>query len=181
MTEKTLTEVDEVKRIIALHHEVDKKNPKAEDLEEFRKGLIQNPALLRTFGDMVTQAEFRLIEALNLSKSSKEAMRLHGGNIRRDLGYSTASPLEKMLIDHVTLCWLRLSIVELKHVNNTRGSTDIPQADFWDRALSAAQRRYLRAVESLARVWRLLSPNALQVNIGAQQVNVANMTKKEAE
>ena len=41
-----------------------------------------------------------------------------------------------------------------------------------DRKLSAAQRRYLRACETLARVRKLRLPT-LQVNIGEKQVNVA--------
>jgi hypothetical protein len=181
MPDKVITENDEIRRFIQLHHKVDKKNPKAEDLEEFRRGLMKYPGLLVTFGDMARQAEFRLIEGLSVPKSSQEAMQLQLQNIKRDLGYSTAPPLEKMLIEQVGLCWLRLSIVELKHAINTSGSSGIARADYWDRALSAAQRRHLRAVETLARVRRLLRPNAVQVNIGAQQVNVANMGKKDAE
>ncbi len=86
-----------------------------------------------------------------------------------------------MLIKQVGLCWLRLSSVELKHAVNTSGSSSISQAGYWDRTLSAAQRRYLRAIETLARLRRLLRPNAVQVNSGAQQVNVANVGKKDAE
>jgi hypothetical protein len=45
---------------------------------------------------------------------------------------------------------------------------------YWERRLTAAQGRYLRACESLARVRRLSRPGApLQVNIGGQQVNMA--------
>jgi len=94
---------------------------------------------------------------------------------------TSALPLEKMLIDQVALCSLRLSIVELKHATITSASVGISQTDYWDRTWSAAQRRYMRAIETLARVRRLLRPNAVQVNIGAQQVNVANVAKKDAE
>ncbi len=44
---------------------------------------------------------------------------------------------------------------------------------YWDRRVSGAQARYLRAMEALARVRRLAMPQPLQVNIGGQQVNVA--------
>ena len=54
------------------------------------------------------------------------------------------------------------------------GSTS--SVDHWERRLSAAQRRYLRACESLARVRKLgRTTPALQLNIathGGQQVNV---------
>lgn len=45
----------------------------------------------------------------------------------------------------------------------------------WERWLTAAQNRYARAVQGLARVRRLLRQAPLgtvQVNIGGQQVNV---------
>ena len=50
------------------------------------------------------------------------------------------------------------------------GNTTIVQADFWERRLSAAQRRFLRATETLARVRRLQLP-AVQVNIAERQLN----------
>ncbi len=43
--------------------------------------------------------------------------------------------------------------------------------------MNSAQTRYLRAVETLARVRRLSRDTPLQVNIGAQQVNVAGEVK----
>jgi hypothetical protein len=53
----------------------------------------------------------------------------------------------------------------------TVADPDVPA--YWEWRLQAAQGRYLRACESLVRV-RCLSRSApLQVNISAQQVNVA--------
>ncbi len=45
--------------------------------------------------------------------------------------------------------------------------------DYWDRHLNAAQRRYLRAIETLARVRKLSGRGPIQINIAEQQVNVA--------
>jgi hypothetical protein len=45
----------------------------------------------------------------------------------------------------------------------------------WERVLASKEARYLRAIETLARVRRLLRLPAVQVNIaaeGSQQVNV---------
>jgi hypothetical protein len=46
---------------------------------------------------------------------------------------------------------------------------------YWDKRLSMAQKRFMRACESLARVRRLSRRIPLQVNIaakGAQQINM---------
>ena len=175
MGDKVVTKTDPVSRMLELRHKMDTNKAKADEVAEFRKEFERIPELWRALGDMTLQAEHQLIDSIDVPKSSKEAMRIGLDHIKRDLGYSSSPPLERMLIEQMGLCWLRLSILELKHAHHTTGSIGIPQADYWDRTLSAAQRRYLRAIETLARVRRLLRPNAVQVNIGAQQVNVANL------
>jgi hypothetical protein len=50
----------------------------------------------------------------------------------------------------------------------------IRQAEFQLRRVESAHRRFLSAVATLARVRKLALP-ALQVNIGANQVNVAKL------
>lgn len=38
-------------------------------------------------------------------------------SMRADLGHETSFPLERLLIQQVTLCWLNLSLLEYRHVN----------------------------------------------------------------
>lgn len=181
MNKKQLTSADKIARFQALCKRVDRKKPSDADIQVFREELERVPELWRALGDMCRQAEYHMIEAINVPRSSQESLPVGMDTVRRDLGLPAATPLERMLIEQIALCWLRLSIAELQHADHTMsGSIGISQADYWDRALSATQRRYLRAIESLARVRRLLHPNAVQVNIGAQQVNVANMGKNDA-
>jgi len=180
MDEKSLTSADSIARFHKLYKQVDRKKPSERDIQAFRKELEQVPDLWRGLGDMCRQAEYRLIEATNLPRSSQESLRVGMETMRRDLGHAAAVPLERMLIDQIALCWLRLSLVEAYQANHTSsGTIEISQADYWNRALTSAQHRYLRAIEALARVRRLLRPHAMQVNIGAQQVNVATMSKTE--
>ncbi len=133
----------------------------------------ESPDLWRKLGDMSRQAELKLIDSLGAPASSGQAMRYALDTLRHDLGCESAPPLERLLIEQVATSWLRLQVLEVKHVLCTTDHATVPQADFWDRTLSAAQRRHLRAVETLARVRHLLRPGTVQVNIGAQQVNVA--------
>ena len=77
------------------------------------------------------------------------------------------------LLGNVLNSWLRLRWLEYRYQRVTSGEYYMPEAEHWEKRLSAAQRRYLRAVETLARV-RKMNIN-LQVNIatqGGQQVNV---------
>jgi len=111
---------------------------------------------------------------------------LHSSGIRRsrsfeiqinELGYVGAPILEQLLIQDATLSWLKLSIIELQYSTVMKQSITLTLGIFWEKRLSAAQRRFTRACETLARV-RKLSRNtpALQFNIatsGGQQVSVA--------
>ena len=97
--------------------------------------------------------------------------------LKKDLGYDDAPMLEQLLIQQAALCWLKLSLIELSYSGTMKQSITLTLAMYWEKRLSAAQRRFTRACETLARV-RKLSRNtpALQFNIatsGGQQVNVA--------
>lgn len=90
------------------------------------------------------------------------------------LGYQRARGMERLLIEHAGLCWLRLDAVERSYSQNVRDGASMTTANYWERVLSATQGRFLRALSTLARVRRLALPSAKQVNIGQQQVNVAS-------
>jgi hypothetical protein len=84
--------------------------------------------------------------------------------------------LERLLIEEVALRWLHLRLVDLEYADATSQSILLPSAEHWEGRLSAAQRRYLRACDTLARLRKLASASsALQVNIaaqGGQQINL---------
>ncbi|MFC1611640.1 hypothetical protein ACFL6C_11830 [Myxococcota bacterium] len=66
-------------------------------------------------------------------------------------------------------CWLALQQAELTLVQHKISSST--HAEFLDKRVDRAQRRYLQAIKTLAQVRRLLRPS-VQVNIAEQQVNV---------
>ena len=65
------------------------------------------------------------------------------------------SPLEHLLVEHVSLCLLRLQHVEHEYNAVMRSEdTTVSLGDYWERRLGAAQRRFLRATETLVRLRR---------------------------
>jgi len=68
-------------------------------------------------------------------------------------GHAEASTLEKTLIEHAAVCWMRLSLMEIYYtaVNGADGNT-LKRLEYVERRLMLAQRRFTRAVESLGRV-----------------------------
>ncbi len=75
-----------------------------------------------------------------------------------------------MVLNH-----LNLELVQDTYARVVYGDVSESESTFWERRLSTVQRRYLRSIESLARVRKLLGVT-VQINIaadGGQQV-VAN-------
>jgi len=154
---------------------VDKQKPDPQAVAELRRHLDAMPDLCLALGDAGSHLQDRLIERLSPHKAAQMAIAQRAEMVRTGLGYEGATQLEQLLIDHAVLCWLRLQDVERGYSSAMERSMSLGEADFWDRHLAAARRRYLRACETLARVRRLLHPT-LQVNIaaqGGQQVNVS--------
>lgn len=157
----------------ALVAQVDKKKPAAGDVSALRNFLEAHPGVWRITGDLAEQANLIMIEDMQAPTAMKEALKVGLSAMAAELTQPGDGELEKLIIRQIVGCWLRLSYVEYVYNRNTVAGVNIRQGDHWERRLSSAQRRYLRAVESLARVRRLRLP-AVQVNIGAQQVNQVN-------
>ena len=159
---------------LALVNRCNTEKPRRRDITKLRKILKELPDLWKATGDLSAFAAQTVIDkGIQGSTLMMESIKAGHVAIREDLGFDTATPLEKLLIEHITLSWMRLQLTELHYTRaTTGGGVTYECADHWDRRLTAAQRRYLRACETLARIRRLHLP-VVQVNVGEKQVNVA--------
>ena len=160
----------------SLLQRVQSEQPDPADLQAFWVALRADPALHDHLGDMAAQARGYLARLADPSPVVQALLRHGMQNVIRSLDDPQATPLEKLLADNVGICWARFYIVEMSYTLRAQESCTIAQADYEERRLSHAQLRFVRALESLARVRRLLHPHAqpLQVNIaqaGSQQLN----------
>ena len=154
---------------------IDQENPTQADLETLRQALREDPGLWKAVGDLADQAASAMALEVQATPVGRELVKANYAGLKRDLGFEAAAALERILIAQVALTWLRLNILEQGYTQNTMargGSFSTETANYWERRLSAAQRRHLRACETLARV-RKMGIAALQVNIAQQQVNIA--------
>lgn len=163
-------ESEELVRVLT---RTNKEKPKQEDMRALRKALRDHPELWRQIGDLARSNQDRLIEMIGPAKVMQESLRYGVEVMRQEMGYEESPALERLLIEQVLVCWLHFHRTHHTYINRTSESISITLADFWERKVNAAQRRYLRAVESLARVRKLSARMPLQVNIAQQQVNVA--------
>ena len=164
---------------LALVKKIRKSKSRSRDLAVLRRELARDPDLWRCYGDLSTAAVGLIINdavsALAPGDQAifRESMKAGQQQMRAALGYESSPPLERLLVDQVCLCWLRLSCVELYYTEALRNNKPIYQCEFWERRLSATQQRFLRASAALARIRRLRLP-AMQINIGNEQVNVVS-------
>ena len=164
--------------LVALMARVNKDHPRQEDIQKFRQVLKETPAFLEMAGSMAHNCKQTLLKASKQNAASCEVLDVGMDYLQRELESQGSSRLEKMIIEQIVLCYLRLHLWEnIYHANAGSIGLDAKQAKEWENLLSAAQKRYLRAVESLARIRKL--GGQVQVNIasdGGQQVNVTNLT-----
>ena len=170
----TVAHPEEIGALQPLLEQVDRADPDPADRKALTAFLREHPHLWRYVGDLMEQAMLSLIGNLDASAVARIGLRTAVEQLPHDLTRPGDGPLEQLLVQQVTMCWLRLAHVEYHYsAVSTQPSATARQLTYWDKRLNAAQRRYLRAIETLARVRKLTLP-ALQINIGEQQVNQVN-------
>jgi len=147
----------------SLFEATNKANPKEEDKKRLQIYLKENPEIWQSITDLSGKVRDNLISSLaSESYLVQESYRQKLGAMRDNLGWQIASELERILIEQVCLNWLRLNFIEIVHREKTQASHTIDWGNYWDKTLTSAQRRYLRACESLAKVRKLLTEAELK-------------------
>lgn len=154
-----------------LGRKVDKAKPDPADVAALGALLHRHPELWRMAGDLAEQAALRLIDDMNAPRSMKRSMQSGLSAMAAELARPEDGALEALIIRQIVGAWVRLAYTEYAYNGAlVAGNQTLAQADFWERRLTAAERRYLRSCETLARVRRLGVP-AVQVNIAERQLN----------
>lgn len=164
----------ETTEVMALIKRCNNGKVKPDDLQAIRKYLKEVDGLWKMGGDLAQMARSRIIkEAAPDNQLVVESIEIGLEKLKADLGYSTSPRLEKMLIEEICYCWMAHNLTSRRYAAVvTDGQTTLTQGDYWERTMTTSQKRYLRALETLARVRKMLPP--VQINIaaaGGQQVN----------
>lgn len=158
-----------------------KKDAGPDARKEYRKLMELKPQTASKYGDLPTMYR-RLTGDRWKARSTviEESTKFRMTELRAQLAGADSSPTELLLIDAVLACyhdyWLFLMLYE----QETAPSFVLGKMAQWERVLASKETRYLRALETLARVRRLLKLPTMQVNIataGGQQVNVSGDLK----
>jgi len=152
------------------------KKPAKEDLQTIRKFLIDYPEFCRAVFSMTEATQQQIIKNWVNDEVAKTAVEEHVVYVRDEMGYHDAPVMEKMLIDNIVTAWLRVQWLDYLVAAKMAGEFRIPAMEFWQKSLATAQRSYLSACETLAKVRKMRLPN-IQLNIGDKQINVAGDLK----
>lgn len=140
--------------------------PEKQDIEDFKLTL---PYVDLAFADMASANEKALINLMTPEHDNalRLTMEYSLSQMKRDLGYDQSSAVERLVINQIVLCWLRMQVTEYRLTCNIEER----MIDFYDKRLNAAQLRFNRACESLLRTRKMMIQTpALQINIANQQV-----------
>lgn len=146
MEKNELAPADSLQAYRQLMAAINKGKPSDQDLRQLRRLLNGNEALVRRFvGGFLDQAQLvqgNLAACIDKKKWIAYEMLVRQSQVlRQDLGHESASGLEKLLIDHVVTCWLRLHLAELLHTTNAYDSPFSAEREYQERLLSTVQKR----------------------------------------
>ena len=108
---------------------------------------------------------------------AREAVMRKIDKVRAELEGPSPTPIERLLAERAAFCWFIVNFYEAMSI--TAGPSTLAQANHRQRQIDRAHKRFLSAVETLARVRKMALP-MLQVNVAKnQQINtVANAAEK---
>lgn len=136
-------------------------HPSAEARAYIDAELLRDAAQVEHHGDLLAAALDKALEKFWLGYVTSAAVKLRVEQMKKDFGHAEASPVERLLIEHVVLCHARLGMIEHQHARATRGwqtdSAHLAFCTYWDRRLTLAQKRFDRAITTLARTRYLLA------------------------
>lgn len=172
MTQQELNDSQplELTELTAILNRTDKEKPAKKDMQALREILKKYPNIWTITGDLAKNAESHFIREMQATAVMKESTKVGFEQMRQSLAHPQDSPLEELVIQNVVLAWIRLAYVEYSYTAVTNKGGSYESLNYWEKRLNAAQRRFLRASESLARIRKLNVP-VMQVNIAQQQVN----------
>lgn len=142
--------------------------PEEKDIQRYRELVLAHPEVFKLLCGTSEHLRKKLLERI-ADGYSRAFLLSEEDALKRDMGYSMAAPLERLLIDQILTARLHVLHAERLFSEKITSSVTLTEINYWQDFLAGAQRRYLRSIETLARVRRLARNGPLF------QVNIANV------
>ncbi len=166
--ESTAELIEDKKKFMAL---IDRAQDGDEEaLPALRKVLDEEPRIARVV-DLARDVERSIVKRMSGDDVfAQEAIPRNLKTMRREIAGENPSPIERLLAERITVCWLELQYFQAIYAQNLDKLT-ITQSDYHQRRIDKAHRRYLSSIKALAQI-RKMGP-AVQINIAEKQINTA--------
>lgn len=164
--ERSLAETEN--EVVVAFAKADSEDATPEDGQRLLAMLKKHPDALGFTVDIAGAAINLVIRQMQTSEANRALMSDKLEQLRDSLCGQEASAIERLLIDQVAICYLRINLTEQYYQNTMIEGCSLASASYWERKLSAVQRRYLRAIETLARVRKLMGVPMVQINIATK-------------
>lgn len=160
----------------ALHQKLSgNTTPAPKDISRYRELALSYPVLMEVAGEATDSVRSRML-AQAFEGGYAARLLAEQDAIKRDTGYRSASPLEKLLIDQILTTKLHVFYAEIMFAEKSIVQMTFAESVYLQNYLASAQRRHLRAIETLARVQRCIRETPMvQINIanaGSRQMNI---------
>jgi hypothetical protein len=148
-------------------------NGDASTIPVIREAIKKNLGIIDAFGGNLAQTALdSFIKALSEKNVLfRECLNAKLTTMRGELAGPTPSCLEWLLVERVVACWLQVQDADIRYAQ--AGNLSLAQAEYFQRRMNHAHKRYMSAVKTLAVVRKLAVP-AVQINIARKQVNQLN-------
>jgi hypothetical protein len=130
-------------------------NDNKKNVAKLRAFLKENQDLPGKLASIAVTIRVDLIEKFVGGEGSKLLVKKYLETMQDRLRGGEPTEIEKLLIEAVLFCWLRLQHAENYRNSFSSGEHRFVDMEFADKMLSKAQSRYLRALTALARVQNL--------------------------
>ena len=158
-------DVDRVKALLGRAAEGDE-----QALTELTPLIDRTPELWRTLGDVAHLAQQAQIEqACGKDLLTRQAQERTLDQLRAELAQPGDGALEKLLVEAILTTWLQLGYANAV-ASEQAHSLSVQWADYYQRRIDKAHRRFLAAIRTLATVRKLAQP-AIQLNVAERQIN----------
>jgi len=144
------------------------RDPHPDDILELQQLLVAYPDLWKFAGNLDENNRRLIVESTIDQASVRESVLYGAEQLRRALTQSTDTALEHLAIEQCVTAHILHHMLQARYLRIQAQGTGIENSIHWEKRLTESQRRYLRALESLARLRRLRLPLLQIYNLSGQ-------------
>jgi hypothetical protein len=151
-TVATKQKINEVSKIVTLNILANEANRDKKQVPKLREFLQENPDIVGNLQSVSVTIRESLVEKFIAGDGSRLLVKKYMDELEDRLRGDEPTPIEKLLIEAVLFCWLRLQHAENAKTLLMNEEHRFIDMEFADKMLSKAHSRYLRALTALAKV-----------------------------